>query len=94
VLSSVRVAPGESPGTALYTVSVANTGGGAATKFNVAVIVDGALADSRTVDVLKPGATTTVNLTGPACRRLRALVDRGDFLSETVEEDNELRSRC
>jgi hypothetical protein len=93
-VSSVLVTPGPSPGTAIYGVSVRNTGGGAAEAFSTALFVDGALADSRTVDHLDPGATTTVQLNGPTCRQLRAVVDREHAVAETVEDDNALRSSC
>ena len=94
VLSSVRQVSGDAPGTAVYTVSVANTGRGDAHNFDVALVVDGALADSREVDELKAGESTTLKMTGPVCHRLRAVVDRDHAVAETVEEDNELRSRC
>jgi CARDB protein len=93
-VNSVQVAPGDVAGTAAYTVSVVNTGKGDAKAFDVGIIVDGALADSRQVDVLHPGASTTLKLTGPLCKRLRAVVDRTSRLPETIEDDNELRSRC
>lgn len=93
VLSSVRSGGGPKD-TGIYAVSVSNTGAGDAKSFAVALILDGALVDSRTIDLLKAGQTTTLKLTGPLCNRLRAVVDRGDFISETIEEDNELRARC
>jgi len=93
VMSTVK-SSGGAQGTGVYTITVANTGAGDAKSFGVALILDGALVDSRTVDLLKSGESTTLKLTGPLCRRLRAVVDRGDFVSETVEEDNELRARC
>lgn len=94
VVNSVQASPGEIGGTALYTVSVANTGKGDAKAFDVGLVVDGALADSRRLDGLKAGSSTTVKLTGPLCRRLRAVVDRTHAVAETLEDDNELRSRC
>jgi hypothetical protein len=93
VMSAVKSSGGPQ-GTGVYTVTVANTGAGDAKSFGIALILDGALVDSRTVDLLKAGDATTLKLTGPLCRRLRAVVDRGDFVTETVEEDNELRARC
>ncbi len=94
VLASVKSAPGEVQGTAVYTVSVGNTGQGDAEALTVSLIADGAHIDTRTIDGLKSGEFTTVRFTGPYCRRLRAVVDRGDRVPETVEEDNELRARC
>ena len=94
VLNSVQVTRGDVPGTAAYTVSVANIGKGDAQAFDVGIVVDGALANSRTLDGLKAGTSTTVKLTGPLCTRVRAVADRTNRLPETLEDDNELRSRC
>jgi hypothetical protein len=94
VLKSVQVAPGDVGGTAAYTVSIANTGKGDAKGFDVGIIVDGGLADSRQVDELKAGTSTTVKLTGPLCTRVRAVADRTSRLPETLEDDNELRAHC
>jgi hypothetical protein len=93
-VTAVKIAPGTTPGTAVYSVAVGNTGEGVARNFSVALIVDGALSDSTTVDQLDAGETKTVKLTGPVCHRLRAVVDRENVVPETVEEDNSLRSRC
>jgi CARDB protein len=94
VLAAVQVTPGSNANTASYTLSVVNTGKGDAGPFDVGLIVDGALPDSRGVDGLKAGSSTTVKITGPLCNRLRAVVDRSHALAETIEDDNELRSRC
>jgi hypothetical protein len=94
VLGSVRSAPGSTDGTAVYTVQVGNTGQGAVQAFTVTLIADGAHIDTRTLDGLKAGEFTTVKFTGPFCTRLRAEVDRGKTVPETVEEDNSLRARC
>lgn len=94
VVGSVRSAPGAVEGTAVYWVTVGNTGQGDAKDFTVSLIADGAHIDTRTLTALKAGEFTTVRFTGPYCRRLRAVVDRGLSVPETVEEDNELRARC
>jgi hypothetical protein len=94
VLGAVRLAPGSTEKTAVYTVSVGNTGQGEAKSVPVSLIADGALIDTRTIDVLKAGEFTQVKFTGPHCSRLRAIVDRDKTVPETVEEDNELRARC
>jgi hypothetical protein len=94
VLTSVSSSPGETPGTALYTIAVNNSGQGDSPAFEVTLIVDGKVADSRRVDGLQAGDGTTLKVTGPSCSRLRAVVDRGGTVSETVKDDNELRSRC
>lgn len=94
VLAAVKSARGEIEGTGVYTVSVGNTAQGDAGPFTVSLIADGAHIDTRTVDGLKAGEFTTVRFTGPFCRRLRAVVDRGADVPETVEDDNELKARC
>ena len=94
VLGSVKSAPGQVEGTAVYTLQVGNTGQGPAESVTVSLFADGAHIDTRTIDGLKPGEFTAVRFTGPFCRRLRAVVDRGATVPETVEEDNELRARC
>ncbi|HEX8054044.1 MAG TPA: CARDB domain-containing protein [Thermoleophilaceae bacterium] len=94
VLGSVKSTPGQVEGTAVYTVQVGNTGQGDAESLTVSLIADGAHIDTRTIDGLKAGEFTSVRFTGPYCRRLRAIVDRGATVPETVEEDNELRARC
>jgi hypothetical protein len=93
-IRSVRFAPGSSEKTAVYTVTVANTGEGDAKSLAVTLIADGAHIDTHGVDLLKAGESTSVKFTGPHCSRLRAIVDRAAVVPETVEEDNELRARC
>jgi CARDB len=94
VLGSVKSAPGQVEGTATYTLQVGNTGQGDAESLTVSLFADGAHIDTRTIDGLKSGEFTAVRFTGPYCSRLRAVVDRGATVPETVEEDNELRARC
>lgn len=94
VIGAVRLAPGSTEKTAVYTVSVGNTGQGDAMSVPVSLIADGALIDTRTINLIKAGEFTTVKFTGPHCSRLRAIVDRAGVVPETVEEDNELRARC
>jgi hypothetical protein len=94
VLGSVKSGAGSVDGTAVYVVQVGNTGQGAAESLTVSLFADGDLVDTRAVDGLAPGEFKTVKFTGPRCARLRAVVDRGATVPETVEEDNELRARC
>ena len=56
--------------------------------------MDGALADSREIGGLGPGEGSTVYLNGPACKRLRAVIDRENAVPETNEGDNSYRARC
>ena len=94
VLGSVKAGSGSVDGTAVYVVQVGNTGAGDAEGLTVSLFADGAHIDTRTIDGLKAGDFTTVKFTGPRCNKLRAVVDRGQTVPETVEEDNELRARC
>jgi hypothetical protein len=94
VLGAVRLSPGSTEKTSVYTVSVGNTGQGEAKSVPVSLILDGALIDTQTIDLLKAGEFKSVRFTGPHCSRLRAIVDPGEVVPETVEEDNELRARC
>src|SRR4051812_22752171 len=96
-LSVTRVAAhaGEASGTEIYSVDVTNTGRGAAQKVGVNLFVDGAAADSYRIDELKSGDTVTVHFTAPSCKQdLRAVVDQGDKINETNEDDNVLHARC
>jgi len=94
VIAGVHIAPGMAPGSSVYRVSFANTGKGDAEDFTVALFVDGALADSRRIARLDAGEHATVDLNGPRCRRLRAVVDRENAVPETNETDNSYKSRC
>jgi len=96
-LSVTRVAAraGEASGTEIYSVDVTNSGRGDAQKVGVNLFVDGAAADSYRVDQVKAGETVTVHFTAPTCKQsLRAVVDGGDNINETNEDDNVLRARC
>jgi subtilase family serine protease len=94
VLGSIKFGRGSVEGTSVYIVQVGNTGEGDAGPLTVSLIADGAHVDTRPIDSLKSGEFTTVRITGPRCRRLRAVADRGETVPETVEEDNELKARC
>ena len=94
VVGSVRFAPGSSEKTAVYTVSVGNTGQGEAKSVPVSLIADGNLIDTHTIDLLEPGQFKQIKFTGPHCSRLRVVVDPERAVPETVEEDNDLRARC
>lgn len=94
VLGAVRFSPGSTEKTAVYTVSVGNTGQGDAKSVPVSLILDGKLLDTQTVSELKAGEFKSVKFNGPHCVRLRASVDRERVVPETVEEDNQLRARC
>ncbi|MEA2423021.1 MAG: hypothetical protein QOF55_2120 [Thermoleophilaceae bacterium] len=94
-ITRVAARPGGSQGTETYSVDLTNSGPGDAKFATVDLFIDGAGADSYTVDSVKPGETVTVRLTGPACKRaVRIVADRLDSLNETNEDDNVLRSGC
>jgi hypothetical protein len=93
-LASLTLSPGPTAGTSAYGVVVSNTSRSPAPPFSVAVFVDGALADSRTVDGLGPGETETVYLNGPSCASVRAVADRENAVAETSERDNSLAYAC
>jgi CARDB len=94
VVSALSAFPGPAAGTAIYAVSIANRGDGPAEAFNLALFVDGGLADSRAIDRLEPGETATIDLNGPACKRVSAVVDVAETVAETAEDDNTLTSSC
>jgi hypothetical protein len=96
-LAITRVAArnGDTSGTEIYSVDLTNSGQGEARSVGVDLFVDGAGADSYTVELVKPGETVTVRFTGPSCKRgLRTVADPLDSINETNEDDNVLRSRC
>lgn len=95
-LSVLSITPSQGPtaGTSVYSVAVANSGKGSATAFDVALFVDGALADSRRIDELAPGEVTTVNMNGPSCYRVRAVADPDHAVAEANEQDNSLGFPC
>jgi CARDB len=94
IVSAVKISPGTSPKTAVYSVSIGNTGAGSASNFSLTLIVDGAIADSRQIGELDAGESATINLNGPTCHRLRAVVDREQAVPETNEDDNSFGERC
>ena len=94
VVTRVHIAPGMAPGSSVYRVSFANAGKGDAEDFTVALFVDGALADSRRIARLDAGEHAAMDLNGPRCHRLRAVVDRENAVPETNETDNSYKSRC
>jgi CARDB len=94
-LTRVAARRGDAAGTVVYSVDVTNRGSAEARAVVVDLFVDNAGADAARIDSVKPGATVTVRVSGPACTsRLRAVVDRLDDIHETTEDDNVLRSRC
>jgi hypothetical protein len=93
-VSAIGIAPGSAAGTSVYRVSIGNNGKGTAENFSVAILVDGALADSKAVDRLEAGQTATLELNGPVCDQVRAVVDSDKTVTETAEDDNSRRRHC
>jgi hypothetical protein len=93
-IASIDSSPGPAAGTSVYTVVVRNSGRASAAAFGVALFVDGALADTRTVDELGPAESTTITVNGPACRRVRAVVDPEHAVAESNETDNSMSAYC
>jgi archaellum component FlaF (FlaF/FlaG flagellin family) len=94
-ITRVTARAGSASGTEVYNVDVTNSGRGSAQSVGVNLFVDGAAADSYTIDQLKGGETLTVHFTAPSCKQqLRAVADAGDKINETNEDDNTLGSRC
>ena len=95
VVPGVAIAPGATPQTRHYIVTVRNKGDVPAENFVVTLTVDGADVDERTVEVLEGRETTKVEFNGPPCAvRLRAVADSEDTVTESNEKDNALASDC
>jgi hypothetical protein len=94
-VAAITASPGDATGTLNYTISVVNKGDEEARSFKVHLLVDGATADAAEIDLVKPGETVSVKVSGPACRaRIRAVVDRRNAVRETTEDDNARSGRC
>ena len=98
-LSPVTVVPGSArpDGATTYAVGVRNDGVTAARAFQVLLTVAGVALPPQDVPGLAAGSSTTVTVTGPACRpgdELRVGVDTGGSVDEADESDNGLVQRC
>jgi hypothetical protein len=94
-ITGLSAQAGETSGTEIYNVDLTNSGRGPAHFAGVDIFIDGALTDGQTVDLVKAGETRTVRFTGPVCKQnVKMVADRGDKISETNEDDNDLRARC
>lgn len=93
VVSAVSFSEGPS-GTTDYTVSIGNTGESPAEDFRVTLIVDGAVVDERNVARLDAGDSQSIELNGPSCRKVRAVVDSDHEVVESIEDDNSLKTGC
>ena len=95
-VASIETRPGDVEGTAVYRVRIANRGGSAATRVGVLLRVDGEVVDEvEVIDALGPNEVRTVSFNGPVCRRrLEAVVDPKQQVTETRERDNIRAPSC
>ena len=77
------------PGVLRYEVRVTNDGRAAAAAVPVRLTVDGAVIDTVTVAVLRPGETRTVGFRAPDCaEEIEAEADPDGAIVELFEDDN------
>jgi archaellum component FlaF (FlaF/FlaG flagellin family) len=93
-VTAVSFSDGKTSGTTDYTVSIGNTGESPAENFKVTLVVDGAVVDEREVERLDAGESQAIEMNGPDCHRLRAVIDRDHQVDESIEDDNSLRTSC
>jgi hypothetical protein len=95
-IPAVSVKSGEVEGTAVYKVKVANRGTAPAQSVRVVLRVDGEVVDeAEVIDVLEPNEVRTVTFNGPVCRRhMRVVVDPGQLIAESNEDDNVRDPSC
>ena len=83
------------PGSATYTVRVANRGRATAPRHGVSLAVDGHDVDTQGVAALAPGEVRQLVFAGPVCTRsLTARADPEDAVREVSERDNVLTAPC
>lgn len=83
------------PGLLRYTVTVRNSGRRAATGVPVALLVDGAETDRRTISRLGAGESRELSIVAPACSRsMEARADPDGAVPEANERDNSLSAPC
>jgi hypothetical protein len=83
------------PGVLRYEVRVTNDGRAAAAAVPVRLAVDGAVVDTVTVAVLRPGETRAVGFRAPDCTdEVEAVADPDGAITELVESDNSHQLDC
>jgi hypothetical protein len=95
-LGDIQLLPGPRPGTAVYRVTVANTGRSAAGAFELS-LTSAEPADVRTIAGLPAGERATVELVGGVCSATapaRVTVDPQGLVDESVESDNRSSGTC
>src|SRR5918997_7160992 len=76
------------PGSATYTVRIANRGRATAPRFGVSLAVDGHDVDTQSVAALAPGNVRQLVFAGPVCAgAVTARADPGDAVREGSERD-------
>jgi len=95
-IATVNVKSGEVEGTAVYKVKIVNRGTAPAENVGVVLRVDGEVVDeAEVIDVLESKEVRTVTFNGPVCRRqMRVVVDPGQLIAESDEEDNVRDPSC
>jgi len=94
-VGELTVKPGPPADTRSYRVDVSNRGKIDAGQVDVSLSVDKAILDTLTVNHLVAGETRTLSFTGPPCRNaVRAKVDPGNSIGESVEDDNSQLFAC
>jgi archaellum component FlaF (FlaF/FlaG flagellin family) len=83
------------PGVLRYEVRVTNDGSAAAAAVPVRLAVDGAVVDTVTVAVLRPGETRAVGFRAPDCTdAVQAVADPDGAIVELFENDNSHELDC
>ena len=94
-ITAVSVAPGDTPGTSRYLITLENDGTAGAGPIVIALRLDGGAPTSGQVLSLAAGTSTTVELDGPSCATtLRAIADPQNRIKETDETDNAFVEAC
>ena len=83
------------PGSATYTVRIANRGRATAPRHGVSLAVDGHDVDTQAVAALAPGDVRQLVFAGPVCAgSVTARADPDDAVREVSERDNVLTAGC
>ena len=94
-IGNLTVKPGPTADTRTYRIEVENTGKLDADNVDVLLSVDRAVLDTVTVSQVAAGDTRIVSFTGPPCQRgIRAKVDPGNSIGESIEDDNAQHFAC
>jgi hypothetical protein len=94
-VSAISAGPAPSPDQRTYSVTLTNSGAGEARDVDVALKVDGSVAQSSRVDLLPGDESMVVQIPGPSCAlTVRAVADPYRVIRETDDSDNGLTLPC